>query len=220
MPGAPALVFPQELEEPGSIVLTATGEIPRVMFVETSGLWDRQARSFGMHFYQTIATAKTPLVVQSVNTTAPSRNQGAETRFKAAFQRGRQERFEDGMESNFSAELESLVRTYGPSSKEILAGLLEDNGVSAEVWGEAMRCLGRLDDPASQEARLWLLEKGLTSRSAFVRDSAALGLASMDHPSAIPYLQRAIEAEKIAELRADMNEVLAQLTSHERCQRY
>jgi hypothetical protein len=144
--------------------------------------------------------------------TAPARNIDAEGRFRTAFQRSAEERFEDGMESEFSKELELLVKAYGPSSKDILSRLLEDDSVSAKAWGEAMRWLGRFDDRASHEARLWVLEKGLTAHSAFVRDGAALGLASMDDPSAIPYLQRAIDSEKVGGLREDLQEVLSQLT--------
>jgi hypothetical protein len=151
----------------------------------------------------------------AVSATVPVRDLEAEARFKAVFQRGRDERFEDGMENEFSQELESLLTAYGSRSKEILSRLLEDESISEEVWAEAMRWLGRFDDPTSHDARLWLLEKGLSSRSAYVRDGAALGLASLDHPSAIPYLERAIHSENIAELRADMQEVLSQLTSHE-----
>jgi hypothetical protein len=151
-------------------------------------------------------------VAPAISATVPARDLETEARFKAAFQRAREERFEDGMESEFSNELESLVETYGSTARNVLARLLEDEGVSARVWGEAMRSLGRSDDRPSREARLWVLEKGLTSSSAFVRDGAALGLASMDDPSAIPYLQRAISSEKLEGLRADMQEVLLQLT--------
>jgi hypothetical protein len=144
--------------------------------------------------------------------TAPARNPDAIARFRAAFNRARDERFEDGMESEFSNELESLMVTYGSTAKDILSLLLEDESVSERVWGEAMRSLGRFGDRPSREARLWVLEKGLTSSSAFVRDGAALGLASMDDPSAIPYLQRAISSEELEGLRADMQDVLLQLT--------
>jgi hypothetical protein len=150
--------------------------------------------------------------VSAVSATVPARNPSAEARFKAAFRKGREERFEDGMESDFSNELESLVRTYGPNSKQILARLLEDRSISDRVWGEAMRCLGRLEDPGSHGERLWVLEKGLSSDSEFIRDGAALGLASLDDLSAIPYLERAIESEALGALRSDMQEVLSQLT--------
>lgn len=162
--------------------------------------------------FQGVATRAVLPDVQAVSSTTPAGNPSAEAKFRAAFQRGREERFEDGMESGFSQELELLVRAYGPSSKELLARLLEDESVSDRVWGEAMRALGRVDDPISREARLWVLEQGLSSGSALVRDGAALGLASLDDPSAIPYLQRAIDSEMLGGLRADMKDVLLQLT--------
>jgi hypothetical protein len=154
-------------------------------------------------------------VARTLSATVPARYRDAEKVFEAAFRRGAEERYEDGMESGFSEELESLVRAYGSDVKDILSRLLEDENVSTKAWSEATRSLGRIDDPSSREARLWVLEKGLTARSATVRDGAALGIASMDDPSAIPYLQRAIEVETVSELRADMQEVLSQLTSRE-----
>jgi HEAT repeat protein len=56
-----------------------------------------------------------------------------------------------------------------------------------------------------------LLESSIFRSSARVRDGAALGLAFLDDPHAIPYLKRAIENEKYSELREDMQMVLAQL---------
>lgn len=201
-----------------------SAQVMQVAIPETSGPWLQERlqlfRPTGVPVFlesyelslRDVATAIVYPDLQTVSSTAPTRNPNAEARFKTIFRRGREERFEDGMESEFSKELESLIRAYGPSSREVLARLLEDDRVSARVWGEAMRCLGRFDDPGSYEARLWVIEKGLTSGSALVRDGAALGLASMDDPSAIPYLQRAIDSETLGGLRADMQEVVSQLT--------
>ncbi len=164
-------------------------------------------------------TAVTPVepvqALQTAGATAPLRDTVAEAKFRSVFEQGAEEKFEDGMESEFSRELESLVKAYGAASKPILARLLEDASISPAVWAEALRCLGRLDDPASREARLWVLEKGLTSPFLIIRDGAALGLASMDDPSAIPYLQLAVDSERVPELRTDMEQVLSQLASHE-----
>jgi hypothetical protein len=152
-------------------------------------------------------------IVLTENSTVPVRDKEAEARFRFVFQRGAEEEFEDGMESEFSRELESLVTIYGSASKPILARLLDDAEISPRVWAEALRWLGRLHDPASHEARLWVLEKGLSSMFPIVRDGAALGLSSMDDPAAIPYLQRAVDSEVIAELRTDMEQILSQLVS-------
>src|SRR5271157_1260620 len=152
-------------------------------------------------------------VPQAVSSTAVLRDPDAEQRFEDVFRKGADQEFEDGMESDFSRELDVLVEVYGPSSKEVLSRLLEDSSISASVWAEALRWLGRMDHQGSYEARLWVLERALSSPFAVVRDGAALGLASMNDKSAIPYLQRAMNSERVDELRADMNEVLSQLTT-------
>lgn len=136
-----------------------------------------------------------------------------EERFEAVFQRGARELFEDGIESEFIRELEQLVRAYGTQSQDILTRLFEDDNLSAEVRAEAMRWVGIAEMALPRESRLWLLEKGLTSTSAPVRDGAALGLASMNDANAIPYLERAASTETIDELRASMEQVLTQLKS-------
>jgi len=165
--------------------------------------------------FTAVIPAETCQAVQADSATTPVRDEEAEAKFRSLFQRGSEQDFEDGMESEFSLELESLVKAYGPNSKPILTRLLEDASVSPYVWAEGLRCLGRLADAASHETRLWVLEKGLTSAIPIVRDGAALGLASMDDPSAIPYLQQAINSERIGELRKDMEQVLSQLVSQE-----
>ena len=142
------------------------------------------------------------------------KDRDAESRFETIFQNARELQFEDGIETEFSREMIALVKAYGPMSRDILARLFEDKRMSPEVLSEALRWLGRMDDERSYETRLWLLERGLTSPAALVRDGATLGLASMDDPRAIPYLSDAIHSEKLTELRKDMGQVLAQLKNN------
>lgn len=132
---------------------------------------------------------------------------------KTLFQNARNVTFEDGMESDFSRELVRLIRQYGKTAMEVITTLIVNDNVDAEVVAEALRWLGRMDHPPSHHDRLWLLEKSLFSSSVLVRDGAALGLASLDDPHAIPYLQQAIEREKYASLREDLEQVRDQLES-------
>ena len=143
--------------------------------------------------------------------TSLARDRNAETRFEAAFQRASEELFEDGMESVFTSELQSLVEVYGLESAAILTRLLETKHLSAEVWAEAMRWIGRVESAIPRESRLWLLEKGLSSASPSVRDGAIVGLAWMNEPSARPYLERALDVEPSEELRRDIKQVLSQI---------
>ena len=129
----------------------------------------------------------------------------------------KEQNFEDGMESEFSKELIDLVKEYGVDAIAALAHLIIVEKVNPEVASEALRWLGPIDHPASYRRRLWLLERSLRCSSARVRDGATLGLAFLDDPPMITYLRQAIQQEKIAELRADMAQVLAQLESTQQC---
>lgn len=132
---------------------------------------------------------------------------------KALFREARSLTFEDGMENDFSRELVHLVRQYGKTAMAVITSLTVNDNVNAEVAAETLRWLGRVDHPLSHHDRLWLLERSLFSTSVLVRDGAALGLASLDDPHAIPYLRQAIDHEKYASLREDLKQVHYQLES-------
>jgi len=138
-------------------------------------------------------------------------------RIEALFGAAKEEFFEDGMESEFSRGLVSLVRQYSNRAIDVLVHLLGSDQVNAEVASEALRWLGRMDHPPSYYSRLWLLERSLRCSSARVRDGAALGLSFLDDPDAITYLKQTIEREPVEELRRDMEQVLAQLESTRLC---
>ena len=132
---------------------------------------------------------------------------------KDLFWKAKEVAFEDGMETQFSKELIRLVKRHGKSAMEVITTLIVNENVDAEAASEALRWLGRMDHPPSYCDRRWLLEQSLFSLSALIRDGAALGLASLDDPHAIPYLQQAIEQEKYASLCEDLGQVLEQLES-------
>jgi hypothetical protein len=125
--------------------------------------------------------------------------------------------FEDGMESEFSKGLIGLIKKHGNDAIAELAYFVVYEKASAEATAEALRWLGLMDHLPSYHWRLWLLERSLGSRSGRIRDGAVLGLAFLDDPAAIPYLRQAVDREPVKELRADMEQVLAQLESGLRC---
>jgi hypothetical protein len=132
-------------------------------------------------------------------------------KLKALFNVGRQQAFEDGMESELSRGLIALIKSYGNNALVELIGILRNERVSEEALSEGLRWIGRMNHPASYEGRRWVLQHSLFHPSARVRDGAALGLAFLDDTRAIPDLKRAIHSERIKELREDMEQVLAQL---------
>ncbi len=148
------------------------------------------------------------------NSTQPHKTSNLlSSRIESIFWAARDEVFEDGMESSFSRELNSVVKEYGVDAIEVITGLIVYQIVNPEVAGEALRWLGRMEDLESYNFRRWVLERSLKLPSTRVKDGAILGLASMDDRHAIPYLKRAIEEEQCTELKADMEQVLEQLES-------
>ena len=127
------------------------------------------------------------------------------------FEAAKDQHFEDGMESEFSRELTTLIAAYGNMTVQELAYLVLSEKVNAEVASEALRWLGNMPHDASFHFRLWLLERSLLCSSPMVRDGALLGLASLDDPRAIPYIKRAIEREQCEALRNNMEQALVQL---------
>lgn len=119
--------------------------------------------------------------------------------------------FEDGMLNEFSICLERLVLQYGSVLLDHLNQRLESNQIDEGVAYEMLRSLGEMEHIPSYGNRLYMLIDALKSTTAKVRDGAALGLALMDEPLAIPELKKAIHQEKISDLRDDMKLVLDQL---------
>ena len=132
---------------------------------------------------------------------------------------GRDEIFEDGMESKFSKDLMDIIKTHGDDAIAELTYFIVYEKASGEVIAEALRWLGMLDDSRTYIFRRWLLERSLHSSSLWIRDGAALGLSFLDDPHAIPFLKEAINRETIDEIRGSLQQVLDQLESHDQCQR-
>jgi DNA-binding NarL/FixJ family response regulator len=132
---------------------------------------------------------------------------------RTLFQASMEEIFEEGMESEFSKEFVSIVKRHGAQAIIFLRHMIFSGSVNEELASEALRWLGRLDDPLTYNNRLHLLEEALSHPSARIRDAASLGLAALDDLHALPYLKQAIEQEIYVELREDMAQVVAQLES-------
>jgi len=127
------------------------------------------------------------------------------------FRKAREEFFEDGMESNFSKAVVSLIEKCSNTAVKILSELILNEQVDPEAASEALRWVGNMEHLETYRSRRELLEKSLLCLSARVRDGAGLGLASMDDPHAIPHLKKAVEQELNPELRHDLELVLKQL---------
>lgn len=189
----------------------------------TGFLIDERART-DLEFYKKVhqyqvrprnaaSTVPQQLELSESSTVQQERGKELERRIQAIFRESLEEDFEDGMESKFSRDLLSLVRRHGNAAMSEISYLIIYERVNSEVSYVALCWLGRMDDPLTYSYRLWLLEKALASASARVRDGAALGLASMGDPNAIPYISDAVRRENCVELREDLKQVLEELES-------
>lgn len=131
------------------------------------------------------------------------------------FGNAKEEIFEDGMDSDFSRNLSDFIVSFGHSAMEAIIPIMLSEHTNTEIASEAFRILGRLNNKVTYRDRLWLLERGLYSSSARVRDGAVLGLAFLNDSLAIPPLKSAIEREPNLDLRKDMEQILAQLEGNE-----
>ncbi|MCZ7568851.1 MAG: HEAT repeat domain-containing protein [Ardenticatenaceae bacterium] len=144
---------------------------------------------------------------------APDLHEAIGTLFRAA----RDERFEDGVDSEFARNLVFFIQEYASEAMKVIKALIWNEQVDPEVASEALRWLGRIEDPETYQERLWLLEASLFASSPAVRDGAGLGLASLDDPDAITYLRQAIERETYPPLRRYLGQTLEQLEDTLRC---
>ena len=138
--------------------------------------------------------------------------------FHQVFSKAKGERFEDGMESGFSRQLEAAIRQYSGQAICEIDHLIGSPECDAEVASEALRWMGLLSHQGTHKYRLWLLKKNLSSASPRIRDGALLALSFLDDPAAIDCVREAVKKESHAELKLDMERVLQQLEDTRRCQ--
>lgn len=92
-----------------------------------------------------------------------------------------------------------------------LADILYSAGNNINMVADVLHWLGTLDDYPSYHIRVELLEVGLKSKSAIIRDGAVRGLAEIEDPDTISCLRDAYECETVPELKADILALLEQL---------
>ena len=115
-------------------------------------------------------------------------------------------------ETNLGNDLEMLVGSYGIPVIEALHDAALKEEYPPEVIGEALTCLGEIDDEATKTYRRWLLETALTECESFYeKDGANQGLAAMDDPHAIPAFEEALRAVRSRLLKQVLEQTLNQL---------
>lgn len=142
-------------------------------------------------------------------------SRGLVHRIEGLFDLASEEVFESGEETDFSRSLTEEVKQHGKPVVEIVQKILEPGRPKPDVVFETLKLMGRISHPQTYRDRFLVLVQFLTSMSRVARDGAGLGLAFLDDPDAIPYLETAIQREEQGPLRDDLTKVLRQLKQHQ-----
>lgn len=117
-----------------------------------------------------------------------------------------------GMDNAFSEGLEDVIQHHGEQALQVIEDVILNEETKSAIAMEALQYVGNAESNTWLEARRSMLERCLLkSRSAWVRDGAGLGLASLDDPRSIPVLKKAISKERSRALKSDLTLVLEQL---------
>lgn len=202
-------------QQSGLIDLTfrvSTEDKPTVLCVDTS-FYPRSLRYCLNAQYRDLSSRSVGMGGDSTDLEPGGRNlEGRIADLVSSSARG--SRFEDGLESTLSRALVALFESEGKSVLVALAKAITkaDSNVVAEI----LRTVARFEGAAVSEERRWLLEAGLSSRSPLVRDVAISGLMTHGDRRSIAALKKAIAQERIAPLRADMEELVRDLEGEPR----
>jgi hypothetical protein len=131
---------------------------------------------------------------------------------KDLFEKGAQEFFHDGMESQFSLALISMLSVHGADFLSAISEYLFSGEGKPEVVSEALRWLADYGTPETLTKRWSILRHSLKSPSHVVRDGAILGFAALDDPRARNLLLEARNIEEIKELQLLIEHVAARLS--------
>ena len=134
-----------------------------------------------------------------------------EAQLDRLFSAAHNEQFEVGMESRFSENLQNLFAYYPDEVVKSLKERLLEGIARPEVLAEMLQWASRQEAIPMREPMIDLLCTGLRSPSSLIRDTAASSLAHLDESVALPHLQRAIEREKVPELREDLEDLVHSL---------
>jgi hypothetical protein len=103
------------------------------------------------------------------------------------------------------------MEEHGQDAFRAIAQYVFSGSAKPDVVSEALRWLADFNDPSTLSQRWAILQRTLNNPSPQVRDGAILGFAALDDPAARPLLLNARNWEQIAELRALIDQVVAQL---------
>lgn len=127
------------------------------------------------------------------------------------FSSSSEEEFSYGYVSQLAVSLEDFIRRYAVDAIDAIQYYVYQKQIDVDLLVEALHTIGQLQDEITHERRLLLLRSALATSSARIRRAAALGLAYMDDPRAIPALKKALNVESQDSVKVWIEQTLKQL---------
>ncbi len=121
------------------------------------------------------------------------------------------ERFEDGMGSEFATRVHESIVNYGPVAVTAWERVLWRMENTNETGEELLRQFGLIEHRPSRARRLRVLKDSLKSPDSRIRDAASLGLSFLDDTSALIALESAYSVETEGWLKENLKLVIDQL---------
>ena len=131
--------------------------------------------------------------------------------FEAFVRRARNERFVDGMGSDFATNVVQSIISNGRVAVAAWDRILIRTGNLYETGEELLRQLGLMRHDPTHQSRLRVLIYNLTSADPRIREAAILGLSFLEDASALAPLRLALSTETDPWLRQDLDAVIHQL---------
>ena len=119
------------------------------------------------------------------------------------------EHFEDGMDTEFSHELQRFIKAQGLEAIATLRRAMERYLFRETYLAEALLWIGELDDNETSEARRNLLEGACGSDSVSIRDAAISGISYLGATKSKERLEGMLQVEPVDGVRANIEAVLA-----------
>jgi hypothetical protein len=127
-----------------------------------------------------------------------------EHEFQYIFNKEYDDIFEDGMDNELFKSVRFLIYQFGIRAINAIIRLIIYMLIPPKYAAEVLRAVSSINKDFLYNERLWLLERCLKNSSSKVRDAAAVGLATLEDSTSIPYLEDAIQSERNIDLRNDL----------------
>lgn len=137
--------------------------------------------------------------------------QTAEEAFIKLLTNAADDRFEDGKLSSLSRSVPAYIKEFDIAGVAAVRRLSETGTIDTNALAETLLTFGRLDSPATVDARLEMLTASLKHSLPSIRDAVALSLVSLRDRRAIPALKSAIDEESIRILTQSFQQALEEL---------